>query len=322
MIVRRAIALIAVLGAIAVCADAVRHASFNSGAVANGAAPHYIVQCEGIEFRRDATIATVRIVDDSSFPQFHAFRQAISQPPAPYIYLPPSFGTSEGWLRFVHYEDLPDLVVDPKPSNRIHEAVVKIAFDPINKFRSNPLNIDKVFLRVPGLPAFPVYRRVPLSQSQGTITAVHDALVRVIPPLTAEVLLVVGGFLFCGIALDSYRQWDMLIWEWKFKQLQTKGLLVKTAKRTAKIEDGTVLVLGTRTFFLKNTRTPMLTSAPVNGALKCYHCDSAFSARQYSWQSRCLVHSRFSGKTCRSCVASHVLRSQDPPITHPMLAPE
>ena len=237
----RAIAFAAVLIGVCVCADALRHESFDSGVVGTVSVPHYFVRCEAVDFRRNATIVTVRVFDESPFPQFQAFRRAL-QGPAPYLDLPPTYSRTAGRLRFVHYEELPDLVVDPKPTNDIHEAIVKVTFDPIGPLRADPMSVDKVYLKFPALPPFTVSRRAPLSQSQDPLTTVHNFIVSDMPPLTAAILLTLGAGAFCGLAASTYRQREILIYRWKLKQLAAKGELVVSRKgKPATTSEGDVL---------------------------------------------------------------------------------
>lgn len=140
----RAIALVCSLAAVCLCADTLRHDEFGSGVVATPFSSHYLVRCEGLEFGRESTIATVRVIDQSPFPQFEAYREASARGSAPSIYVPAAYGTAAGWLRFVRFDELPDLVLNPKLNNNIHEAVLKVAFEPITKLRADPLNVDKV----------------------------------------------------------------------------------------------------------------------------------------------------------------------------------
>lgn len=221
-------------------ADVLRHCAFNSGVVGSVATPHYMVRCEGLEFGSDATIATVRIIDDSPLPQFKDFREASSRGPAPFIYVPAVYAARAGSLEFQRYEEVPDLVRYTKPDNNIHEAVLKIAFDPIGKLRPDPFIVDEVRMRVPGVAPFAVRRLAPLSQSQNPLIAAHNWLVEVTPTNVARLFLLLESFAFCGVIVDSYRQRQMLVYVWKLKQLDRKG--VSMVKRQKEPAEGEVLV--------------------------------------------------------------------------------
>ena len=236
----RAGALCGVLLCLVVCADTLRHRQFESGVVATVAAPNYFVHCEGLQFDADHTIAIVRIIDSTPHPQFDAFRRASSHPPSPSLYIPANYRVAAGWLRFVRYDDMPDLVVTPKADNDIHEATLKIIFEPIGKLRRDPFEIDKMYLGFPGFAPFEIKRRAPLSQSQSTWATLHNSIVGAVSPAVARTFLFIGAFSFCGITVDLYRQRKMLVYRWKFRQLSAKGERVHQGQDEPKA-DGEVL---------------------------------------------------------------------------------
>lgn len=243
MILWRAIALVGVLIAACVCADSLHHQSFESGAVGNALTPHYFVSCERLEFNDDVTVATLRISDTTPFAQFSDYRQASTRGPAPYLYIPASYSLTAGWLQFVRYDELPDVLLVPKSNNNIHEAIVKIAFQPLTKLRSDAFNVDEVYLAFPGFRPFPVRRVAPLSQSQDSFTDLHNAIARSISPQVARVFLALGAFAFCGIVGDTYRHRDVLIYRWKVKHLQLRGVSMQKAQRAKEgTEEGEVLL--------------------------------------------------------------------------------
>ncbi len=239
MILWRAIALLSLLLGVCLCADTLRHDEFDSGVVGTTSSPRYFVRCEGLEFGRDATVASIRLYDESPFPQFQPYRQNSSRGPAPYLYIPAAYGTAAGWLRFVRF-DVPNLVLNPKPNNDIHEAVLRVRFEPIGKLRNDPLDIDRVYLGFPGFRPFAVRRVAPVSQSQNPLVALHNAVVGGISPQAAMALLVIGAFVFCGIVADSYRQREVFVYRWKLKQLESKGGRMGTRKQVN--AEGDVLV--------------------------------------------------------------------------------
>lgn len=232
--ISRAIVLLSSILVILVSADTLRHESFDSGVVGTQSLPKYFVRCEELEFGSEATTATVRVIDGNPFPQFQAYRQA-SRGHAPALYVPAAYGSAGGWLRFVHFEEIPDLILNPKPDNDIHEAVLKIAFEPIEKLRSDPLGVDKVYLYFPGFRPFEVRRTVPVSQAQNMLVSVDNSVMGTLSQSTAVVLLSVGLVAFGGIAADTYRQHKVLVYAWKVKQLHGKGARMHGGKSSGEV---------------------------------------------------------------------------------------
>jgi len=219
-----------------------RHRQFASGMVAGFSDPEYLVRCEGVDFRADTTVATVRIIDNNHFPQFQAFRESLtSANSVMFLDVPRSYGRRPVRLRFLRFESRPPLLFETKQGNTIHQGVLTIDFQPIGKFRADPLNIDVVFLKFPGFAPFAVKRTDPISQAQGTFTSIENEVIAAVNLQAASACLWLGIFGVSFTSYDSWRHWDLIVYRFKLAQrnLSPRGNLVDGKSKNSR--DGVLL---------------------------------------------------------------------------------
>jgi len=243
MVWRLTLLLVSILG-ILVGIVVPRHKQFESGVVAGFSDPDYLVRCEGVNFRADATVVTVWIIDNSHFPQFQGFRQSLTSArsrSAMLLEVPGSYERRPVRLRFLRFESRPPLLFETKQGNTIHQGVLKIDFQPIGKLRSDPLNIDMVFLKFPGFAPFAVKRTDPISQAQGTFTSIENRIIAAVNLPAASAFLWLGILSLGFTSYDSWRHWDSIVYRFKLAQrnLSPRGNLVDGKSKNSR--DGVLL---------------------------------------------------------------------------------
>ena len=132
----RASLLFVSLFVICLVVDLSSHKEFASATIQSSNDNNYFINCDSIEFGKDDTHVSVRLIDKNRFPQFQAFRDTY-----------PAVFQADGDRKLSLETDLPYLKPDqvllaesstepavlfrPKPNNQVHEAILNLWFQPL-----------------------------------------------------------------------------------------------------------------------------------------------------------------------------------------------
>src|ERR1017187_6597371 len=178
--------------------DLSSHKDFASATIHSSVDSNYFIKCDGIEFGKNDTHVSVKLIDKNRSPQFQTFRDTYS-----------AAFQADGDHKLSLETDLPYLKPDqmllpkaatepavlfrPKPNNQVHEAIINLWFQPLRVSEpSDRLEVDEVWLNFPGFPPISVKRKRPLLQEQDFWNEMHNLAVARINQRVAYVLLGFG----------------------------------------------------------------------------------------------------------------------------------
>lgn len=155
----RASFLVVFMAAICAASDVPAHQRFESKTVVNPHDSFYLIRCEGIDFRNEATVVSVRLIDAHPRPQFETFRRSqSSHRSSAYIEIPTSFRASSRRLTFLRYEDPPAVLYHPAIHNKIREVELRADFEPLPNWSEEAPHLHEVDLKFAGFSPFTVVK--------------------------------------------------------------------------------------------------------------------------------------------------------------------
>jgi hypothetical protein len=206
--------------------DLSSHKDFASATIQSSDDSSYFIKCDGIDFSRDDTHVSIRLIDKNRLPQFQTFRDSY-----------PAVFQADGDRKLSLETDLPYLKPDqvllaksstepavlfrPKPNNQVHEAILNLWFQPLRVSEpSDRLELDEVWLNFPAFPPISVKRKRPLSQEQDFWNEMHNLAVARISQPVAFVLLGLGFLGMVSMANAVSKDLQILMFR---RRLNLKG---------------------------------------------------------------------------------------------------
>ena len=201
--------------------DLSSHKEFASATIRSAADSNYFIECDGVDFDKDATRVSLRLIDKSRFPQFQTFRdtypavfQAGSDPKL-------SLETDLPFLKpdqvlMAKVDTQPALLFRPKPNNQQHEAIFTVWFQPLSVSEpGDRLEVDEVWLNFPTFPSISVKRKRPLSQEQDFWNEVHNRAAMYMNQPLAFVLLGLGCLGMVSTVGPVSKDLQILMFRWR-----------------------------------------------------------------------------------------------------------